>query len=320
MKKIKKKWIILIILGISILLLWLNNTSIFMDKTQSYKLLSHRGVHQTFDISKVEWNTNTAKIIYEPEHEYLENTIKSMEAAFKYGADVVELDVQRTKDGQLAIFHDHDLSMRTDGKGIINDHKMDELKKLDIGYGYTADNGKTYPFRGKGVGLMPELSEVLETFKDKELLIHMQNSDLETGKILWTYLKDIPKERLSRITVYGNHDGIMYLREQNSNIRVLSMKLLKEALIKYELLGWSGYIPKELHNMEIHIPLMYAKYLWGWPNKFVDRMESVNTRVVIVEGNGKWSEGFDTVESLQKIPKGYNGYVWTNKIDTVSGN
>ena len=48
-------------------------------------------------------------------------------------------------------------------------------------------------------------------------------------------------------------------------------------------------------------------------------MESVNTRVVIVEGNGKWSEGFDTVESLKKIPKGYNGYVWTNRIDTVSG-
>ena len=47
-------------------------------------------------------------------------------------------------------------------------------------------------------------------------------------------------------------------------------------------------------------------------------MESVNTRVVIVEGNGKWSEGFDTEESLAKIPNGYTGYVWTNRIDVVS--
>ena len=318
MKKIKKRWIVLSIIGLTILLLWANNTSMFMSKTGTYKLLAHRGVHQTFDISKVEWDTNTAKIIYEPEHEYLENTIKSMEAAFEYGADVVELDVQRTKDRQLAVFHDYDLSLRTDGKSIINDHTMEELRKLDIGYGYTADNGKTYPFRGKGIGLMPEFSEVLETFKDKELLIHMQNGDLETAKILWTYLENMPKERLSQITVYGGHDGVMYLTEQNSSIRVLSMKLLKEALIKYELLGWSGYIPKELHNVEIHIPLIYAKYLWGWPNKFVERMESVNTRVVIVEGNGKWSEGFDTLESLEKIPKGYNGYVWTNRIDTIS--
>ena len=46
-------------------------------------------------------------------------------------------------------------------------------------------------------------------------------------------------------------------------------------------------------------------------------MNSVNTRVVIVQGNGKWSEGFDTVESLQEIPKGYAGYIWTNRIDKV---
>jgi glycerophosphoryl diester phosphodiesterase len=318
MNKIKKRWIVLSIIGIVIVFLWANNTSMFMSKTDSYKLLAHRGVAQTFDVSQVEWDTNTAEIIYEPEHEYLENTIMSMEAAFEYGADVVELDIQRTKDGQLAVFHDHDLSMRTNGKGTINDYTMKELRKLDIGYGYTADNGKTYPFRGKGIGLMPELSEVLETFKDKELLIHMKESDLETGKILWTYLENMPKERLSQITVYGNHDGLMYLREQNSSIRVLSTKLLKKALIRYELLGWSGYIPKEINNMEIHIPLNYAKYLWGWPNKFVERMESVNTRVVIVEGNGEWSEGFDTLESLEKIPKGYNGYVWTNRIDTIS--
>ena len=70
--------------------------------------------------------------------------------------------------------------------------------------------------------------------------------------------------------------------------------------------------------MEIHIPLKYAKFLWGWPNKFIERMESVNTRVVIVDGDGKWSEGFDTEESLLTIPDGYNGYVWTNRIDKIN--
>ncbi|WP_409974946.1 hypothetical protein [Bacillus sp. Bva_UNVM-123] len=31
------------------------------------------------------------------------------------------------------------------------DYMMNKLKKLDIGYQYTADNGKSYPFRGKGL-------------------------------------------------------------------------------------------------------------------------------------------------------------------------
>jgi len=111
-----------------------------MDKTGEVKLLAHRGLAQTFDISQVEWDTNTAQVIYEPEHEYLENTIASMEIAFEYGADMVELDVQRTKDGKLAVFHDYDLSMRTDGTEIywhgLNDYsnkpnrRLDELKTI----------------------------------------------------------------------------------------------------------------------------------------------------------------------------------------------
>ena len=28
---------------------------------------------------------------------------------------------------------------------------MQQLKQLDVGYGYTADGGKTFPFRSKGV-------------------------------------------------------------------------------------------------------------------------------------------------------------------------
>lgn len=128
----------------------------------------------------------------------------------------------------------------------------------------------------------------------------------------------MPTERLNQITFYGNNDALQYLRSQNPTVRVLSMKMLKSALIKYELLGWTGYIPKEIHNMEIHIPVKYAKFLWGWPNKFVERMDSVNTKVVIVEGNGKWSEGFDSEDSLNDIPEGYSGYVWTNRIDIIS--
>ena len=208
--------------------------------------------------------------------------------------------------------------MRTEASGEVMDYTMDELKTFDIGYGYTADYGKTYPFRGKGVGLMPELKEVFEKFTNSDLLIHMKFGDVETAKILWSYLEEMSIERLNKITIYGNQDGLMYLREQKKDIRILSMESLKTGLLKYELFGWTGYIPKELENTEIHIPLQYASLLWGWPNKFLDRMESINTRVVIVEGNGKWSEGFDTVESLDKIPEGYSGYVWTNRIDIVA--
>lgn len=314
----KRRTVLLIIISV-LLLVWLNNTNVFYSKQRDYKLLAHRGLAQSYDVSKVDWDTNTAEIIDEPEHPYLENTIPSMQAAFDLGADVVELDVRLTKDKRLAVFHDFALEYRTNASGLVGDYTMAELKDLDIGYGYTADKGQTFPFRGKGLGLMPELAEVFSAFPGKELLINVKDGDVETYQVLWTdYLSRMTKDQLSLITVYGDDDGIDYLREQSPDLRLLSMRMMKKAILKYELLGFTGYIPKELHNMELHLPLKYAKFLWGWPNKFVKRMESVNTRVVIVLGDGKWSEGFDTEESLEAIPKGYKGYIWTNRIDKVN--
>ncbi|MEH7453085.1 glycerophosphodiester phosphodiesterase family protein [Gottfriedia acidiceleris] len=320
-RKVRRKYNILGVLTILVVMIWLNNTGLFNSKDTNYKILAHRGLAQTFDISKVENDTNTAEIIYKPEHPYLENTIPSMKAAFDDRADVVELDIQLTKDKQLAVFHDHTLEYRTNGKGEVKDYIMNDLKKLDVGYRYTADNGKSYPFRGKGIGMMPSLDEVFDTIKNKEFLIHDKDGDMETTKVLWdSYLSKMSKKQLDKITVYGDSDreGFDYLRSKDNDMKLLTKTMMKDALLRYELLGWTGYIPNELHNMELHLPLNYAKYLWGWPNKFIDRMESVNTRVVIVEGNGKWSEGFDTKESLKKIPEGYQGYIWTNRVDKVT--
>ncbi|MGL5311975.1 MAG: glycerophosphodiester phosphodiesterase family protein [Peptostreptococcaceae bacterium] len=317
MKKSRK--IILVVIVLLIVGIWLNNTCIFVkSENSSPKLLAHRGLAQTFDLDNVEWDTNTAEIIHEPEHEYLENTIPSMEVAFSNGADLVELDIKLTKDNQLAVFHDYLLEYRTNGTGEIENFTMEELKKLDVGYGYTADGGKTYPFRGKGIGMMPTIEEVFEAFPDKELLIHVKSNDEEIGKVLLSYLEEMDKNRLSQITVYGDNLPIQYLKDQNENIRAMSKKTMKEALISYELLGWTGYIPEELKNTYIALPVKYAKFLWGWPNKFVERMDKANTKVVIVEGNGKWSEGFDDKKSLENVPKGYSGYIWTNRIDKIS--
>lgn len=299
-------------------LIWLNNTNLFYPGERDFKLLAHRGLAQTFDVSQTDYSTNTAAIIHEPEHDYLENTIPSMQAAFDLGADVVEFDVKLSSDKILAVYHDSPIEFRTGMKGEVGDYTMEELKNMDIGYGYTADTGKTFPFRGKGVGLMPTIDEVFSAFPDKDLLIHVKDGNVETYEVLWTKLNALPQERIAQLTVYGDDEGIAYLREQSSTLRLLSMAMLKQALIQYELTGFTGHIPKSIHNMELHIPVKYARLLWGWPYKFNQRMESVNTRVVLVEGDGRLSDGFDTEESLASIPDQFEGYVWTNRIDRIA--
>ena len=312
----RRHWRGLIVIVVIIMGLWLNNTSLFMPR-QHPRILAHRGLAQTFDYSKVGNDTNTAAIMDKPEHPYLENTIPSMRAAFDHGADVVELDLKLTKDQQLAVFHDSTLEYRTEAKGEIGNYTMAELKQLDIGYGYTADGGKTFPFRGKGVGLMPTLDEVLAAFPHKDLLLHVKDGNRQTYEVLWGKLRAMDPERFKQMTVYGNDDGIAWLRQQSATLRLCSKAMMKAGLLRYVAVGWTGYVPHELHNMELHIPRRYAPLLWGWPGKFVDRMAAVNTRVMLVEGDGQWSAGFDTEESVTQIPPQFGGYVWTNRIDRV---
>jgi glycerophosphoryl diester phosphodiesterase len=280
-------------------------------------LLAHRGLGQTFPIAGLDGAEDTSKLIYVPEHSFLENTIVSMEAAFEYGADIVELDIQRTADGRFAVFHDALLELRTDGRGSVRAHSLEMLKTLDVGFGYTADGGKTFPFRGKGVGLMPSLDEVLGRFPDRQFLIDVKTTDPDDGPALAAYLAQLPKDRLDRLAAYGGDKPIKALAAALPTLRVMSKPMLMRASLAYFALGWSGYIPSACRGTELHIPLRFAPLFWGWPHRLVERMASVDTRVVLVAGDGRWSEGFDSAAALKAIPAGFAGVIWTNRIDRI---
>ncbi|WP_318507019.1 glycerophosphodiester phosphodiesterase family protein [Bacillus sp. T3] len=320
MKKLKRRHKkLLIFFLIFIAFVYLNNTSLFTkDRNREPLLLAHRGVAQTFSMEGIKWNTCTAERIYKPEHPYLENTLSSIQAAFEQGADLVEFDIKRTKDDQFAVFHDATLDCRTNANGEPSQYTMSELKELDIGYGYTADDGQTYQFRGKGIGLMPSMTEVLSQFSKQDLLIHIKSNRKEDGKLLALYLDELPQEQQKLITVYGDNEPIKVVKEKLPKLRVMSMDTMKSCLLPYIATGWTGYVPPACQNTELHIPEKYAPYLWGFPSKFLDRMEAANTRVILVAGDGEWSEGFDSITDLDRLPKNYNGGIWTNRIDRIA--
>ena len=141
------------------------------------QLIAHRGVHQTFAREGLTNETCTAERIFPPAHGFIENTLPAMRAAFEAGADIVELDVHPTTDGHLAVLHDWTVDCRTDGSGVTRERDLAYLKALDVGYGYTADGGETFPLRGTGVGLMPELEEVFAAFPDGRFLVNYKSNE-----------------------------------------------------------------------------------------------------------------------------------------------
>lgn len=314
---------ILIVLICFVVALWANNSRLFSSSNEKgqTKILAHRGVHQTYHRKDLQSKTCTADRIDIPTHDFLENTIPSMEAAFDAGADVVELDVYLTADGRWAVFHDWTVDCRTDDQGKIRDKTMAELKQLDIGYGYTADGGKTFPFRGKGVGMMPELYEVFDAFPDKQFLVNFKSNNRDEGEAIAADIKQNAMWRQSIWAVYGSPLSVAAALENDKQLQGYSKPILFSCLKSYALLGWSGYVPESCRNTKLSIPSNYAPWLWGWPYKFTERMKSVGSDVILLgpyQKGDPGTVGIDSAEMLDSVPLNFDGYVWTNKVQDIA--
>ncbi|GAB4311767.1 MAG: glycerophosphodiester phosphodiesterase family protein [Promethearchaeota archaeon] len=64
-----------------------------------------------------------------------ENTLLAFEQAALVGVDMVEFDVQATKDGHLVVLHDASVDRTTNGTGLVSELTLEEVKSLDAGRG-----------------------------------------------------------------------------------------------------------------------------------------------------------------------------------------
>ena len=105
-----------------------------------------------------------------------ENTLYAFQRAVDLGVDVLEMDLRRTKDGHLVVFHDETVSRTTQGDGRVADFALAELKRLDAGHQWSPDGGATFPFRGKGI-VVPTLDEVFAAFPHMRMTIEIKQTE-----------------------------------------------------------------------------------------------------------------------------------------------
>lgn len=104
-----------------------------------------------------------------------ENSIPAIESVIEMGADVVELDIQLTKDSVLVLMHDGTIDRCTTGKGRVADLTYEELQKF---YMKTA-HGTRCSLDLK----VPTLREALEVCKDR-IVINIDKGYNHYGLVL----------------------------------------------------------------------------------------------------------------------------------------
>lgn len=135
-----------------------------------------------------------------------ENTLAVFRRSLAAGADVLEMDLRTTADGHLVVLHDATVDRTTDGRGAVNEMTLAQLKTLDAGYRWTADQGRSFPFRGRGI-TVPTLSEVLAAFADTPLITEIKEKRPETGQSVCDLLRR--HGPAPRVLVASVHAGVL---------------------------------------------------------------------------------------------------------------
>ena len=88
-----------------------------------------------------------------PEDTAVENSMEAVEQSITAGAGYVEMDIQRTRDGQYVVFHDENFSRFTHERRAVHEMTLAEIRELDLG---EKSNGRFSNVR------VPTLEELLE--------------------------------------------------------------------------------------------------------------------------------------------------------------
>lgn len=144
-----------------------------------------------------------------------ENTREAFKKAIELKANGIELDLQKTKDGKIVIFHDNYIDKKSNGTGKIEEHTYQELLELDFGSWF--DN----KYQNEKIVLFEDFAR---NYLDKDLTFAIEL------KVL-----GIEKEALDIINRYKVHNNIYitsFLYDALANVKRIDSNIKLSWLIK----------------------------------------------------------------------------------------
>ncbi len=189
-----------------------------------------------------------------------ENTMPAFEKAVEMGADGIELDIHKTKDGQLVVIHDEKIDRTSDGKGQIQDYTLEELRHFNY--------NKTHPECAHAD--IPTMREVFELIKPTDLQI---NIELKTGIVFY---EGIEADIIAMTKEFGMEDRVIYSSFNHYSIMKIK-ELDPEARTGFLYMDGTLNMPEygKEHGVEALHPALYNVQ---YPN-FVERTHELGLKI-----------------------------------------
>ncbi|SRR5450830_84941 len=169
-----------------------------------------------------------------------ENTLPSLQASLKNGADLLWMTVQVSRDGVPVLYRPADVAALTDGKGAVNTLTLAQLQALNAGYQYSESDTagtKTYPYRQQPV-MMPTLRAALRSLPvATPLLIDLKQLPAEP---LVTAVANVVEQEHAwqRVRFYSTDAEVLALMARYAHAQVFeSRDATRERLVRMAFNG-----------------------------------------------------------------------------------
>ena len=168
-----------------------------------------------------------------------ENTMAAFtQAVERWDADMLELDVNTTRDGHVVVIHDETVDRTTDGSGPVSSFDLSDLQRLDAGFDFRDPDDGTFSFRGKGVRV-PQLDEVLGAFPRLRINVELKVPSAAQGTL------DIIRRHAAenRVLVAAHHEASRRSVDHYTGPWGASAKQLRRYWLTYRIPGIDSRAP-----------------------------------------------------------------------------
>lgn len=173
-----------------------------------------------------------------------ENTLASFQMALQQGAEGIELDVHLSKEGELVVCHDATIDRTTDGKGLIHEMTVSEIKSFDAGFRFSQQ------FQGQQIPLLEEVFDLVP----ENILINVEIKHSYGGQMevrLLEFLKQ--KGRLENVVISSfDHKSIRRIKQLEPSSKA---GLLYAANLIYHA-GYAQQLGVDIHSLHPHFQLI----------------------------------------------------------------
>lgn len=196
-----------------------------------------------------------------------ENSLPAIDNAINMGVDIVEIDVQRTRDGHIILMHDKTLDRTTTGSGLVSEWMLDSIRTLKLRNGCAIQTKE----------VVPTLEEALCHAKGK-IMLNLDKADryfdeiypllMKTGTVDQIIMKGW-KDPQEVKQLYGKYlDNVIYMpivdldredAKDRINMFINDMSPVAfEFLFKHD----SNQLPKDVASLLNSKVLIWYNTLW----------------------------------------------------------